>query len=132
MRIAVTLAGLAVFFTAGATASVPPPDLYAWARIDKPIVGVSRAGLTFGRPVARHLAPGRYRLHVAARSDLAFHLVGPGIDRQTPFTADTGAPIYRTWSIRLRHGRYLYSAEGLYAKELRAAGVPVRGAFSVP
>ena len=67
-----------------------------------------------------------------ARSDLAFRLVGPGVDRQTPFTLDTAAPIYKTWTIRFKRGRYVYSAEGLYAKQLRAAGIAIRSSFRVP
>jgi hypothetical protein len=137
MRRAVVLAAISCFFAFGGTGSAAHSagrvhELYGWARQIKPFVGVSTAGLSYGAAVARHVAPGRYRLHVAARSDLAFHLVGPGIDRQTRFTLEPTAPIYSSWTISLKRGRYRYSAEGVYAKQLRAAGVRVSGSFAVP
>lgn len=130
-RCLVVLVVLGASLTPIASGSAAPShDLYAWARPGKPVVGVSNVGLRFADPVARHAAPGRYRLHIAARGNLPFHLLGPGIDRQTPFRADF-APLYATWTIRLRPGRYRYAAEGLYAKELRAGGIPTRGSFNV-
>jgi hypothetical protein len=132
MRSTVALAmTVLVLWLAGPGSSSSMHELYAWARVDKPIAGISKVGLHFGDPVARHVAPGTYRVHVAARGDMAFHLAGPGIDRQTRFTTDYG-PVYATWRIRLRRGRYVYSAEGLYAKELQAAGIRTRGSFTVP
>lgn len=130
-RSVVAIAFLVAASTSGAAATASH-NLYAWARIDKPVVGVSKVGLHYDAPVTRHLAPGRYRLYVAARSNRAFRLSGPGLDRQTPFTTEEAEPIYRRWTIRLKRGRYVYSAEGVYAKELHAAGIPIRGSFRVP
>jgi hypothetical protein len=133
MRREVALAVVVLCLASSATGSAASiHDLYGWAKIGKPVVGVSKVGLAYGVPVARHVPPGRYRLHVAAQSDLAFHLLGPGIDRQTRFTPEWGARIYATWTIRLRRGSYRYSGEGLFAKELGSAGVPTRGSFTVP
>jgi hypothetical protein len=135
MRRAVVLVASSCFFALCGTGSAARVrELYAWAApYHSPVVGVSRASLHIDeRSIARHVPPGRYRIHIAAQSSLAFHLVGPGVDRQSHFTLAPASPVYATWALRLRRGRYRYSGEGAYAKELRAAGVRVSGSFLVP
>jgi hypothetical protein len=133
LRASLLAALLAVAVGVPASAARVQP-LYAWAANGHlPIVGVSKTSLALGRAdLARHVAPGRYRVYVAAQPDLAFHLRGPGIDRQTHFVVGSYRRVYETWTIRLRRGRYRYSGEGLYAQELRAAGVRIGGFFRVP
>jgi hypothetical protein len=135
MRRADVLAAMSCSFAlAGTGSAARVHELYAWAGpYHSPVVGVSKESLHIDeRSIARHVAPGRYRLHVAAQSSLAFHLVGPGLDRQTRFNLAPASPVYATWRVRLRRGRYRYSGEGAFANELRAAGVRVSGSFSVP
>ena len=126
---------IACFFALSGTGSASRVhELYAWAApYHSPVVGVSKSSLHVDeRSIARHVAPGAYRIHVAAQSSMALHLVGPGVDRQSRFTPEAASPVYDTWRVRLVHGRYRYSGEGLFAKQLRAAGVRVSGSFSVP
>jgi hypothetical protein len=135
MRRTVALAAIAGFSALTASGSAArAQELYAWAGpYHHPVVGVSKTSLHIDeRAIARHLAPGTYRMHVAALSSMAFHLVGPGVDRQTRFTLDPGSPVYATWRVRLKRGRYRYSGEGMYANELRAAGVRMSGTVRVP
>ena len=132
MRRAVLIAVVSLLATTSSGSAATTQNLYAWARETKPFVGVSTRGLNYGPQVARHVAPGRYRVRVVARSNLAFHLVGPGVDRQTRFTLELSSPVYETWRVALRRGRYRYSAEGVYAKQLRAAGVRIAGSLAVP
>jgi hypothetical protein len=70
---------------------------------------------------------------------MPFHLVGPGVDRRTPAAgsrARAGGPprgytVYKTWTIRLRKGRYRYAAEGYNAFEYLAHGFRISGSFVV-
>lgn len=127
------VAVIAVTILCAPASAARTPTLYAWAvEYNKPIVGVSKVGVNDDSPLARHVAPGRYRLDIIAQSDLAFHLYGPGLDRQTQFASGYNQRVHEVWTIRLRRGRYHYSGAGVYAKQLRQAGVKVSGSFAVP
>jgi hypothetical protein len=82
--------------------------------------------------LVRHAAPGLYRLDIIAQSDLAFHLSGPGVERQTKFTSAYGQRVHEVWAIRFKRGRYHYSAAGVYANQLHSDGVQTSGSFAVP
>ena len=133
MRRTAVVAVIAVTILCAPASAARTPTLYAWAvEYHKPIVGVSKVGHNDDTGVARHVAPGRYRLDIIAQSDLAFHLYGPGLNRQTQFASGYNQRVHEVWTIRLRRGGYHYSGAGLYAKQLRQAGVKVSGSFAAP
>jgi hypothetical protein len=93
---------------------------------------------SFDGPLVRHIRPGIYRLHLKATDLMPFHLVGPGINRRTPTGSSRpngpprGYTVYKTWTIRLRKGRYRYAGEGYNAFEYLAQGFRISGSFVVP
>ena len=76
------------------------------------ITGTDGPGFTIslkqhGKPV-KGLAPATYVFVINDDSDLHnFHLIGPGVSKKTtvPFTGE------RTWTVRLKKGRYTYQCD---------------------
>jgi hypothetical protein len=124
--LAIVVVTVALGLTTAASAA-RTGDLQAWAFPRAQIVGVSAAG--FDRALVKHVRPGIYRIHVRAHGDMSFHLIGPGVNRRTP--RSPGYTVYKTWTVRLRKGRYRYAAEGLLALEYQANGHRITGSFRV-
>jgi hypothetical protein len=125
----VSVLGACTLLLPTATSGARIGDLQAWAFPRPNIAGVSAAG--FDAPLVKHVHPGIYRIHVRAQGDMPFHLVGPGVNRITPRTRP-GHPVYKTWTVRLRKGRYRYAAVGLVALQYAANGMRISGSFRVP
>jgi hypothetical protein len=104
-------------------------DLFGWAS-SSGLPPVAMSALRWnGRPLTR-VKPGTYLLHLKVTDGSVFHLVGPGVDRKAT-APQSGATVYTNWKIRLRIGRYRYSAEGGWAAGLRANGLATSGSFVV-
>ena len=129
--IAAVLLALAVA-AAGSSSTARVKHLQAWAaQYRHPPVGVSASGFAARMRVVKHVAPGRYRIHVIASDAIGFDLVGPGVNRHTRVTLTELPHLYTrntTWTLTLRRGVYNYRAIGQYAANVR----PALGSFRVP
>jgi hypothetical protein len=129
LRAVPLLAIVVVLALPAATSSARTKSLYAWAFLREPPAGVSAE--RWHGPLVKHVRPGTYRINVKAQDIMPFHLVGPGVNRRTP-RGSRRSTVYKTWTIRLRKGRYRYAAEGPGALEYAAARRRISGSFRVP
>lgn len=134
-RIAVSLIAtvvLALGVLAAGSSATRVRDVEAWARgVWHPPLGVTTRGYSHPLHVVKHLPPGMYRFSVLADEALGFHLVGPGVNRQTRVVwkqLEGFTPANARWRIRLRRGTYTYRAIGPDAGSVH----PATGSFQIP